>query len=183
MRGGAGRYQGCVWVNAKLRDRNRPLISGVSSRMNPRLAGMAIAVVVLGAGCTFPSGSRVVNRRQVGQLQHIEYGTVQQVSPVVVEGERGQIGLVGGGLSGSAAAGGVGQGVGRDLARAGGAVVGAVAGQAVEEAATRKAAAELTIKLENGSVVVVTQESPPTFAVGDRVGVASGAGGARVLVP
>ena len=151
--------------------------------MNPRLASLAVAVSVLGFGCTFPSGSRVVSRRLVDQLQHIDYGTVQQVSHVTVEGERVQIGLVGGGLTGSAAAGGAGQGVGRDLVRAGGAVVGAVTGQAVEEAVTRKSAVELTIKLENGSVVVVTQEVPPTFAVGDRVGVASGAGGARVMVP
>ena len=116
-------------------------------------------------------------------MQRIEYGTVQKVNNVVVEGERGQIGMYGGGLTGAAAGGAAGQGVGRDLARAGGAVVGAVAGQAVEEAVTRKPALEMTIKLDNGSEVVVTQESPPAFAVGDRVGVASGPGGSRVLVP
>jgi outer membrane lipoprotein SlyB len=151
--------------------------------MNIKLIILAVAVGAFITGCTFPSGSHVVSRRQVGQLQRIEYGTVQKVSNVVVEGERGQIGMYGGGVTGAAAGGAVGQGVGRDLARAGGAVVGAVAGQAVEEAVTRKPALELTIKLESGALVVVTQEAPPTFVVGDRVGVASGPGGSRVMVP
>jgi outer membrane lipoprotein SlyB len=151
--------------------------------MNTKRMILALMVGALLTGCTLPSGSRVVSRRQVGQMQRIEYGTVQKVNNVVVEGERGQIGLYGGGVTGAAAGGAVGQGVGRDLARAGGAVVGAVAGQAVEEAVTRKPALELTIKLESGALVVVTQEAPPTFAVGDRVGVASGPGGSRVMVP
>jgi hypothetical protein len=41
----------------------------------------------------------------------------------------------------------------------------------------------MMIKLDNGSVVLVTQVSPPDFEVGERVAVANGAGGARVLAP
>jgi len=151
--------------------------------MNFRLFVLAVVTAALTVGCTFPSSRRVVGRGQVGQLQRIEYGTVQQMNPVVVAGERGQIGLYGGGLTGAAAGGGVGHGVGRDLARAGGAVVGAVAGQAVEEVATRQDAMEIVVKLETGSTVVLTQLQPPSVVVGDRVGVASGAGGARILLP
>lgn len=151
--------------------------------MNPKIAGVVALAGMLVAGCTLPSSGRMVSRRQVGQVQRIEWGTVQTISDVVVEGERGQIGLYGGGLTGAAAGGGVGQGVGRDLARAGGAVVGAVTGQAVEEAVTRKSAKEMLIKLENGSTVLVTEVSPPVVAVGDRVGVASGGGGSRLILP
>jgi outer membrane lipoprotein SlyB len=151
--------------------------------MNLKLVGLATLAGIVLTGCTLPSSGRVVSRRQVGQLQRIEWGTVQTVNDVVVEGERGQIGLYGGGLTGAAAGGGIGHGVGRDLARAGGAVVGAVAGQAVEEAVTRKSAKEMVIKLENGSIVLITQVSAPAVAVGDRVGVASGPGGSRVMLP
>jgi outer membrane lipoprotein SlyB len=151
--------------------------------MNPKFAGVVALAGVFVTGCTLPSSGRVVSRRQVGQMQRIEWGTVQTISDVVVEGERGQIGLYGGGLTGAAAGGGVGQGVGRDLARAGGAVVGAVTGQAVEEAVTRKSAKEMLIKLENGSTVVITQVSPPVVMVGDRVGVASGGGNSRIILP
>jgi outer membrane lipoprotein SlyB len=151
--------------------------------MNPKLITVAGLLVAFGAGCTFPSGSRVVSRKQAGQIQRIEYGTVEKVSDVVIEGERTQIGLYGGGLTGAAAGGGVGHGTGRDLARAGGAVAGAVAGQAVEEAVTRKAALEMIIKLDSGSTVVLTEETLPAVVVGDRVGVASGPGGSRLLLP
>lgn len=116
-------------------------------------------------------------------MQRIEYGTVQKVNDVVIAGQRGPIGIYGGGATGVAATGNVGQGVGNDLARVGGGVVGAVAGQAVEEAITRKDAREFIIKMDNGATVVVTQALPANFEVGERVGVASGPGGARVLAP
>jgi outer membrane lipoprotein SlyB len=102
---------------------------------------------------------------------------------VVVAGDRGPIGLYGGGATGAAATGSVGHGVGRDLAQVGGAVVGAVGGQAVEEAVTRKDAREMVIKLDSGVMVVVTQVGSPEFGVGERVAIASGPGGARVMAP
>jgi outer membrane lipoprotein SlyB len=145
--------------------------------------GVMVVVGFFGAGCTFPSSSRVVGRQQAGQLQRIEYGTIEKVSDVVIEGNRGPIGTYGGAVTGAAAAGAAGHGTGRDLARAGGAVAGAVAGQAVEEAVTRKDAQEMVVKMDNGSLVVVTQPAKPAFGVGDRVAVISGAGGARVTAP
>ncbi|MEO7412029.1 MAG: hypothetical protein ABIZ81_01615 [Opitutaceae bacterium] len=146
----------------------------------------AVGVILFSAflvGCTFPSSSRVVSRQQAGQMRRLEYGTVEKVSKVVVEGQRGQIGLYGGAGAGVAAAGEVGHGVGTDLARVGGAVVGAVAGQAVEEAVTRKDAREMFIKLDSGSVVVITQSGSQAFAVGERVAITNGPGGAEVLSP
>ena len=151
--------------------------------MKTTLLVCAMTTLGISAGCTLPSSSRVVSRQQAGQLQRVEYGTVEKVEVVVIEGRRGQIGTVGGGLTGAAATGGVGQGIGTDLARAGGAIAGAVTGQAIEEGLTRKDAREYTIKLENGSRVVVTQDGSTTFGPGERVAVASGGGGARVLAP
>lgn len=145
--------------------------------------GVAACLVIVGAGCTFPSSKRVVSQRQAGQIQRIEYGTIQKVNEVVIAGDKGPIGLYGGGAAGAAATSTVGHGAGRDLAQVGGAVVGAVGGQAVEEVVTRKDAREMVIKLDNGSMVVVTQAGPAEFGVGDRVAIASGAGGARVMAP
>jgi outer membrane lipoprotein SlyB len=151
--------------------------------MKTRLLALAVTVGFVGAGCTFPSSRRLVSRSAVGHVQKIEYGTIEKMNGVVVEGQRGPIGTVGGGLVGSAAASDVGHGAGRALAQAAGAVVGAVAGQAVEEVATRKDALEIVVKLDNGAIVMVTQTSPFAFNVGDRVAVASGGGGARVMLP
>jgi outer membrane lipoprotein SlyB len=147
------------------------------------LIPLAAGCVGLVAGCNFPSKTPMVSRQQVNQVRHIEYGTVQKTDVVVVAGQNTVLGTYGGGATGAAAAGDVGHGVGTDLARVGGAVVGAVAGQAVEEVVTRKSGLMMTIKLENGGTVVVTQEAPPVFNVGDRVAVISGPGGAQVTLP
>jgi outer membrane lipoprotein SlyB len=145
--------------------------------------GAALCLAVVGAGCTFPSSKRVVSRQQAGQLQRVEYGTIEKMNDVVISGQQGPIGIYGGGAAGAASMGRTGHGVGRDLAQVGGAVVGAVAGQAVEEAVTRKDAREMIIKMDNGQLVLVTQAMPADFAVGQRVAVANGPGGARVLTP
>jgi outer membrane lipoprotein SlyB len=142
------------------------------------LTGLSIAA----AGCTFPSSRRVVPAAQANVLQRSEYGTVTSVRQVNIEGQKGQLGMFGGGMIGSAVAGG-GRGVTGDVAHATGAVVGAIAGQAVEELATRKVAQEINIRLDDGSMVTVTQESSSgVFMDGDRVRVLNGGGQASVAM-
>lgn len=107
-------------------------------------------------------------------------GVVTNVRQVNIEGQRSNLGLFGGGIIGGAAASG-GSGVGGAVVQAGGAVVGAIAGQAVEEVATRKLAQEITVRLDDGRTVVVTQEvSSGMYQDGDRVRVLDGYGNARV---
>lgn len=143
------------------------------------LLGSLAAMV---AGCTFPSSRRTVPIGQANVLQRTELGTVTSVREVNIEGQKSNLGLYGGGLIGGAAASG-GRGVGGAVAQAGGAVAGAVVGQAVEEAATRKRAQEITIRLDDGSTVTVTQESATgLFMDGDRVRVLNGGGHARVAM-
>jgi outer membrane lipoprotein SlyB len=135
------------------------------------------------AGCTIPSSRRMVRSSQANVMQRVNTGVVTSVREVNIEGTRGQIGMYGGGLVGGAAASGVGRGTGQALATAGGAVVGAIAGQALEEVATRKRAQEISIRLDDGSSVVVTQEvSGGLFADGDRVRILNGGGEARVTM-
>ncbi len=61
---------------------------------------------------------------------------------------------------------------------------GAVVGQAVEEVATRKIAQEITVRLDDGRTVVVTQEvTGGLYQDGDRVRIVNGGGGgARVMM-
>jgi outer membrane lipoprotein SlyB len=140
------------------------------------LSGISVAV----AGCTFPSSRRTVPAAQANVLQRAEYGTVTSVREVNIEGQKGQLGMYGGGLIGAAAASG-GRGVSGAVVQATGAVAGAVAGQAVEEVATRKRAQEITIRLDDGSSVTVTQDSSTgLFMDGDRVRVMNGGGYAQV---
>jgi outer membrane lipoprotein SlyB len=135
------------------------------------------------AGCTFPSSRNTVPASQAGVLQNVEVGTVTSVRQVNIEGKRTNLGLYGGGLVGGASASGIGKGVGQSIATAGGAVAGAVAGQAVEEVATRKVAQEISVRLDDGRSVVVTQEvQSGLFQDGDRVRILHSNGEARVAM-
>ena len=149
--------------------------------MNSKLAVLLITGISVGvAGCTFPSSRRTVPAAQANVLQRAELGTVTSVREVNIEGQKGQLGMYGGGIIGAAAGSG-GRGVGGAVVQATSAVAGAVAGQAVEEVATRKRAQEITIRLDDGSTVTVTQESSTgLFMDGDRVRVLNGGGYARV---
>ena len=141
-------------------------------------AGLSVALV----GCTFPSSRRTVPIGQANVMSRVETGTVTNVRQVNIEGQKGNLGMYGGGLVGAAAGSG-GRGVGGAVVQATSAVAGAVAGQAVEEVATRKYAQEITVRLDDGSTVVVTQEANTgLFQDGDRVRVLNGGGYARVTM-
>ncbi len=149
------------------------------------LVSFAAGTLAIGAGCTFPSTRRTVPRSQAGQMQTVEVGTVTSARLVNIEGQRGEIGLLGGGVVGAAVtkpSAGDSSRTGA-VVQAGGAVGGAIVGQAVEEVATRKTAQEITVRLDDGRMVVVTQEaSNGLFQGGDRVNVLHGGGGARVTM-
>lgn len=133
-------------------------------------------------GCTFPSSRRTVPAGQANVMQRTELGVVTSVREVSIEGQKGHLGMFGGGMLGGAVASG-GSGVGGAVVQAGGAVVGAVVGQAVEEVATRKRAQEITVRLDDGSTVTIVQESSTgLFMDGDRVRVINGGGQARIAM-
>jgi outer membrane lipoprotein SlyB len=151
-------------------------------KSNTLRVALGAGLVVLVAGCTYPSSRRTVPIGQANVMSRVEVGTVTSVRQVNIEGQKSGLGTFGGGIVGAAATSG-GKGVGGALMQAGGAVAGAVAGQAVEEVATRKSAQEITIRLDDGSTVVVTQESTTgLFQDGDRVRVLNGGGHARVTL-
>jgi outer membrane lipoprotein SlyB len=147
------------------------------------LVVLALAIGWVSAGCTFPSSRRVIPRSQAGVMQVEQLGTVTSVREVNIEGEKSNLGLIGGAVVGGAATrpspgnnsrGGA-------LVQAGGVVAGAVAGQAIEEVATRRRAQEITVRLDDGRTVVVTQEvAGGLYQDGDRVRVLNSGGGARV---
>lgn len=152
--------------------------------MNPRFVSTSIVMIALlgtVAGCTFPSRGTVVDRSRVGRSMSIQTGDVVAVRDVEVSGRTTVVGVGGGGLMGRAAASG-GSGVGGAVVAAAGAVGGAIVGEAVEEAATRRAAQEITVKLANGETIVVVQEKGKEgdIGVGEHVQVMQGGAGAQI---
>jgi outer membrane lipoprotein SlyB len=116
-------------------------------------------------------------------MQNVDTGVVTSVRVVNIEGQRTNLGMYGGGIVGAASASGIGKGVGNAVATAVGAVGGAVVGQAVEEAATRKTAQEISVRLDDGRTVVVTQQvQSGLFQDGDRVRILNAHGEARVAM-
>jgi outer membrane lipoprotein SlyB len=59
-------------------------------------------------------------------------------------------------------------------------VAGGVAGQAAEQGATRQTGLEITVKLDSGRLIAVTQAADESFKPGDRVRVLSDGATARV---
>lgn len=154
--------------------------------MNTRLllGGALVGVLLVGAGCTFPSSGRMVPANQANQIQRTEAGTVVKVRPVTVEGRRTHLGQYGGAVMGGAVAlpnGGVGK-AGEAVVVAAASVAGAVVGEATEEYLTRQNAVEITVQLKDGSLVTIVQAEPASFQTGDQVHVIHGAGGARVAM-
>ncbi len=122
------------------------------------------------------------SRAQVGTVQQVNFGTVEHVRPVFIDGKSGVgagIGAVVGGIVGS----GIGSGRGRDLATVLGAVGGGVLGSKAQKELSMVEGVELTVRLDNGRVVAVIQElsREAYLSVGDRVRVITHHGKARVL--
>jgi outer membrane lipoprotein SlyB len=145
------------------------------------LFALALGALAVTAGCTFPSRSSIYDRNSAGRSMSVDTGNIVAIREVQISGRNTIVGVGGGGLVGSAAASG-GSGVGGAVVQAAGAVGGAVLGEAVEEAATRRTAQELMVKLGNGDTIAVVQEirAEGRFSVGEHVQVLQGGAGTTV---
>lgn len=143
------------------------------------VALLTAALAVLG-GCASGTGSKDYSRDQTRAVQEVQMGVVESVREVNIEGTKTPIGAgagaVVGGVAGSTVGGGRGSIVGATL----GALLGGLGGAATEEAVTRQKGVEITVKLDSGRMIAVTQAADEEFRVGDRVRILSGGGATRV---
>ena len=115
-------------------------------------------------------------------MQQVEYGTIEQLRPVRIEGTKTPIGAGAGaavgGIAGSSIRGGK---TGQVMAVIG-AVAGGLAGAAIEEGATRTTGVEITLQMDDGRTIAVVQRLSPNerYGVGDRVRVISSGQATRV---
>lgn len=143
------------------------------------LAIAAVAVLAL-TGCGGSQSGSAYSRTQTRGEQHVRMGLVESVRIVTIEGTQSGVGTIAGGVIGGIAGSNVGQGRGSTVGSVLGAVLGGVAGQAIEEKTTKKDGLEITIKLDSGQIIAVTQEADEQFRTGERVRVLSGGGATRV---
>jgi len=145
---------------------------------------MALSLALLG-GCANQSLTGTsYSREEARQVQHVRYGTVESVTPVVIEGdERGIVGTGAGAIIGGIAGSKIGGGSGSDIAAVLGAVAGGIAGQKIEQAVTKKQGQEVTVMLNNGEMISVVQEvgGGQMFRPGEHVRILQRGGVTRVV--
>ena len=146
------------------------------------LLAVGVITTSLLAGCAGGLGSGDYERGQTRGVQEVQMGTVESVREVKIEGTKSGIGSTAGAVVGGVAGSDVGGGKGQIVGGVIGAVVGGVAGAAIEEGTTRQKGVEITVKLDGGRMIAVTQaaEEKEIFKVGDRVRILSGGGVTRV---
>lgn len=142
----------------------------------------ALVTTSLLSGCPASMSASSYTRDQARTAQNVEFGTVQSVRTVQIEGTKSGVGTIAGGAVGGVLGNEVGAGTGRTLATIGGGLAGAVAGSAIEEGVTRQTGLEITVRLDDGGTMAVTQAADTPFAAGDRVRVLTDRyGTARVI--
>ena len=149
-----------------------------SSRLFAVTLTMAATLVL--TGCAGSQSGSAYSRSQTRGEMHVRMGVVESVRNVTIEGTQSGVGAGAGAVVGGIAGSNVGQGKGATVGSVLGAVVGGMAGQAIEERTSKKDGLEITIKLESGQIIAVTQEADEQFRAGEKVRVLSGSGVTRV---
>jgi len=138
-----------------------------------------MAIALLGA-CASGVGGGDYSRDDTRREQTVRLGVVDSVREVKIDGTRSGVGAGAGAVVGGVAGSTVGQGRGATVGAVLGSVAGGVAGQAAEQGATRQTGLEITVKLDSGRLIAVTQAADDTFKPGDRVRVLSDGATTRV---
>lgn len=140
------------------------------------LVGSAIALT----GCASSLSGSAYSRDQARGEMSVRLGVVESVRQVTIEGTKSPVGSLAGGVVGGVAGSNIGGGRGSTIGAVIGAVAGGVAGSAIEENVTRQPGLEITVRLENGQLIAITQAADEEFRPGERVRVLSGRGATRV---
>lgn len=138
-----------------------------------------MTIALLGA-CASGVGGGDYSRDDTRREQTVRLGVVDSVREVKIDGTRSGIGAGAGAVIGGVAGSTVGQGRGANVGAVVGSVAGGVAGQAAEQSATRQTGLEITVLLDGGRLIAVTQAADETFKPGDRVRVLSDGATSRV---
>lgn len=134
------------------------------------LALPLMACAALLAGCAMePRSASVYEPYQAMNEQSVRLGTVESVREVTITSRDSGVGGMTGAALGGLAGSNVGSGKGSVTAGIAGAVAGGIIGQRAEGRVASRRGLEITIKLDNGDMVAVTQQADELFRPGERV--------------
>ena len=155
--------------------------------MNKVLVSLMAVVLVMPlwlSGCAPKVGGSDYSAGNVRTVQKVSHGTVESIRVVRIENDESVgtvVGTVGGGVVGGTLGGMVGTGRANTLATLGGAILGAGAGHVGAKALQAQDGLEITVKMDSGEIIAVTQGADLSFSPGQRVQVVSGSGTTRVV--
>ena len=146
------------------------------------LSVLVVGLLLMLGGCMSTLTGDSYSRDDARRPQTVQFGMVEYVRPVVIEGTKTGIGAATGAAVGGIGGSTIGGGKGALAATVLGAVAGGVAGGMAEQGATKKQGVEVTVRLDSGQIVAIVQQvaSNATFNVGDRVRVLTLNGETRV---
>ncbi|WP_286728614.1 MULTISPECIES: glycine zipper 2TM domain-containing protein [unclassified Thiomonas] len=149
------------------------------------VALFSAGVLTLPACSALPTSSAFgYSQGNTQQVQQVQLGTVLAVIPVRIQPQTSGLGPLAGLAAGGALGHQIGNGRGQTAATLIGAVAGAIAGNRAEAATTQSTGEQVTVKLQSGQVIAVTQAADVRLHVGQQVQVVGGGWGgqpARVL--
>jgi outer membrane lipoprotein SlyB len=145
-------------------------------------AGAVLLIALFTAGCATPRlGGGDYSQRQVRTEQEVRLGVIEALRDVRIDardtGTGATAGAVLGGIAGSTVGGGHRANAAGAVA---GAVIGGIIGHNVEASQNERRGVEITVKLDGGRMIAITQEADEQFRVGDRVRVLSSGKTSRV---
>lgn len=140
-------------------------------------ASLVLALASL-SGCASSLSGSAYSRDQARVAQDVEYGRVEAVRVVAIEGTKSNIGTGAGAIAGGVAGANISSGTTtRTVGALAGAIIGGMAGAAAEEGITRQDGLEVTVRLDSGRSIAVVQATDVQFRPGDRVRVLHGRDG------
>lgn len=144
------------------------------------LVAAALCVLLLG-GCAYPHmGGSSYGVGGVGAEQSVRFGVVESVRLVRIEMPQSGVGTAAGATIGAIGGSHIGGGSGQAVGAIAGMIVGGLVGQAIEQDANQRTGLEITILLDSGKYIAVTQEADENFRSGDRVRILTSRGVTRV---
>ena len=151
------------------------------------------ALVVAMAGCAAMTpadgvGAGDYNSAQARSAQNVQLGTIESIRHVKINSSTQTSSAVGTGLGavmGGALGSLIGGGRGNTLATVLGAVGGGVAGNVIEKHVSTETGDEITVRLDSGRTIAITQKAAPVgvFRRGDRVQVLTDTHGVSRITP
>jgi outer membrane lipoprotein SlyB len=142
---------------------------------------MTLSIIVAGAllGACATTGSGY-SRNEFHSVENVQYGVIESVRLVNVDGTQSGIGAGAGAVLGGVAGSQIGHGAGSVAGAVVGAVAGGLGGNYLENRATRTHGYEIVVRLTDHHTISVLQGEGDSLRPGDSVRVVTGANGARV---